>query len=59
MNWKYSQRRFSMSKFIYTVEWEGDLTNYKQDFETIEEARIALALHHPRNAHLKIKRREE
>ena len=39
-----------MSKYKYTVEWEGDVTNYKQDFETIEEARIALALHHKRNA---------
>jgi hypothetical protein len=48
-----------MSKFRYTVEWEGDLTNYRQDFETIEEARIALALHHPRNAHLKINKIEE
>lgn len=48
-----------MSKFIYTVEWDGDITNYKQDFETIEEARIALALHSKRNAHLLIKRKEE
>lgn len=48
-----------MSKFTYTVEWEGELTNYKQDFETIEEARIALALHSNRNAHLKVKRIEE
>ncbi len=48
-----------MSKFIYTVEWEGELTNYKQDFETIEEARIALALHHKRNARLLINKKEE
>jgi len=48
-----------MSKFRYTVEWDGDITNYKQDFETIEEARIALALHSKRNAHLSIKRKEE
>lgn len=59
MNWKYSQRRFSMNKFRYTVEWEGKLTNYKQDFETIEEARIALALHHPRNSRLLINKKEE
>ena len=44
---------------MYTVEWEGELTNYKQDFETIEEARIALALHHPRNARLIIKKQKE
>lgn len=47
-----------MSKLIYTVEWEGDEMTYKQDFETIEDARIALAVHHRRNAHLKIKREE-
>lgn len=47
-----------MSKLIYTVEWEGDDTTYKQDFETIEDARIALAVHHRRNARLKIKREE-
>jgi hypothetical protein len=43
-------------KFKYTVEWESEigLTNYKQDFETIEEARIALALHNRSNAVLKV-----
>lgn len=41
----------------YEVEWDGDLTHirYAQDFETIEEARIALALHHKRNAVLTVK----
>ena len=39
-----------MSKLMYTVEWEGDVANYKQDFETIEEARIAMIMHHKRNA---------
>jgi hypothetical protein len=39
-----------MSKYKYTVEWEGELTNYKQDFETIEEARIAMIMHRNRNA---------
>lgn len=48
-----------MSKYKYTVEWEGDLTNYKQDFETIEEARIALALHHRFNARLLINKKEK
>jgi hypothetical protein len=48
-----------MNKWKYTVEWEGDVTNYKQDFETIEEARIALALHHKRNARLLINKKEE
>ena len=46
----------------YEVEWDGDLTHirYAQDFETIEEARIALALHHKRNAVLTVKQiREE
>tara|TARA_R100000951_G_scaffold115172_1_gene122411 strand:+ start:342 stop:518 length:177 start_codon:yes stop_codon:yes gene_type:complete len=58
MNWKYSKRRFAMNKFRYTVEWDGDGINYKQDFETIEDARIALAVHHRRNARLLIKRKE-
>lgn len=48
-----------MSKLIYTVEWEGDVTNYKQEFETIDEARIALALHHKRNARILISKQEE
>jgi hypothetical protein len=48
-----------MSRITYTVEWEGDNnTTHKQDFETIQDARIALAVHHRRNAHLKIKREE-
>jgi hypothetical protein len=43
-----------MKKYKYTVEWEGDLSNYKQDFDTLEEARIALALHSKRNSRLLI-----
>ena len=41
----------------YEVEGDGDLTHirYAQDFETIEEARIALALHNKRNAVLTVK----
>ena len=39
-----------MSKFKYTVEWEGDVINYKQDFDSLEEARIAMIMHHRRNA---------
>ena len=39
-----------MRNYKYTVEWEGELTNYKQDFETLEEARIAMIMHHKRNA---------
>lgn len=56
INWKYSQRRFSMSKnkFKYEVWWDGDLTTYKQEFDSIEEARMALALHNSRNARMKV-----
>ena len=54
MNWNWSKRKFSMNKWKYTVEWEGDVTNYKQDFETLEEARIAMILHHERNAVIKV-----
>jgi hypothetical protein len=39
-----------MSKYKYTVEWEGDLANYKQDFDSLEEARMAMIMHHKRNA---------
>ena len=41
----------------YEVQWDSDLSHarYAQDFETIEEARIALALHHKRNAVLTVK----
>ena len=48
-----------MSKYKYTVEWEGDVANYKQDFETIEEARIAMIMHHKRNAVIKVRRADE
>jgi|GEM_PF-2253098 len=43
--------------YKYEVEWNGDLDHirYAQDFETIEEARIALALHHHRDAVLTVK----
>jgi hypothetical protein len=44
----------SQKKFKYTVEWDGDITNYKQDFETIQDARIALVMHRSRNAVMKI-----
>ena len=48
-----------MSKLIYTVEWDGDGITYKQDFDTIEDARIALAVHHRRNSRLLIKKEEQ
>ena len=47
-----------MSKLIYRVEWDGDGITYKQDFDTIEDARIALAVHHRRNSRLLIKKEE-
>jgi len=43
-----------MSKYKYTVEWEGDVTNYKQDFDTLEEARIAMIMHRKRNAVIRV-----
>ena len=45
----------------YEVQWDGFISNerYAQDFETIEEARIALALHHDRNAVMKVKTSHE
>ncbi len=43
-----------MSKYKYTVEWDGDVANYKQDFETIEEARMAMLFHRNRNAVIKV-----
>jgi predicted Mrr-cat superfamily restriction endonuclease len=49
-------------KYKYEVEWDGDLSHVRhtQDFETIEEARIALELHNSRNAVLTVKQiREE
>jgi len=43
-----------MKKIKYEVCWDGELTNYRQEFESLEEARIALALHHNRNARMKV-----
>lgn len=43
-----------MSKYKYTVEWDGDVANYKQDFETIEEARMAMLFHRNRNAVIRV-----
>ena len=39
-------------KYVYEVQWDSDMSyvKYTQDFETIEDARIALALHNRRNA---------
>ena len=48
-----------MSKLTYTVEWEGDVINYKQDFESLEESRIAMIMHHKRNAIIKVRRMDE
>ena len=43
-----------MTKWKYEVWWDGDLTTYKQEFESLEEARIALAMHHSRNSRMKV-----
>tara|TARA_B110000977_G_scaffold99278_1_gene130455 strand:- start:72 stop:395 length:324 start_codon:yes stop_codon:yes gene_type:complete len=53
----YDEEQKNTMILKYEVEWDGDLTHirYAQDFETIEEARIALALHHKRNAVLTVK----
>ena len=48
-----------MSKLRYEVRWDGELTTYKQTFETIEEARIALALHNRRNARIIVIQKED
>lgn len=47
-----------MNRWTYEVRWDGDLTTYKQNFETIEEARIALALHNNRNSRMIITKKE-
>ena len=41
----------------YEVQWDGFISQerYTQDFETIDEARIALALHNNRNAVMRIR----
>jgi hypothetical protein len=41
-----------MSKLRYEVHWDGELVTYKQGFDTISEARMALALHNSRNARI-------
>jgi hypothetical protein len=48
-------------KYIYEVQWDSDMSyvKYTQDFETIEDARIALALHNKRNAVLTVKEVKE
>ena len=53
----YDEEQKNTMILKYEVEWDGDLTHirYAQDFETIEEARIALALHNKRNAVLTVK----
>jgi hypothetical protein len=47
--------------YIYEVQWDSDMSyvKYTQDFETIEDARIALALHNKRNAVLTVKEVKE
>jgi hypothetical protein len=43
-------------RYKYEVTWDSDMSyvKYTQDFETIEDARIALALHNKRNAVLSV-----
>lgn len=41
-----------MSKIIYEVHWDGELVTYKQRFDNISEARMAMALHNSRNARI-------
>ena len=57
----YDEEQKNTMILKYEVEWDGDLTHirYAQDFETIEEARIALALHNKRNAVLTVKQIRE
>lgn len=50
-----------MSQFEYSVEWDSDITTeygkpvrYRQDFESLEEARMAMALHNNRNSELHV-----
>jgi hypothetical protein len=50
-----------MNKFKYEVRWDSDVTTeygkplrYQQVFETLEEARLALAIHNDRNSELVI-----
>lgn len=50
-----------MKRFKYEVSWDSDITNeygkilrYNQEFETLEDARLALALHNSRNSELKV-----
>ena len=57
MNWVFSQRRFAMDKFRYIVQWDGDGISYKQDFDTIKDARIALNAHRKKNSRLLIKKK--
>lgn len=44
-----------MENLNYRVEWDSpEGLTYKQDFETLTEARIALAMHNSRNARIKV-----
>jgi len=47
-----------MEKFNYVVTWYGPFGMvYQQDFDTIAEARMALALHNSRGSKLTVKRK--
>lgn len=35
---------------MYEVSWDGKLTRYRKEFESLEEARLALAMHSDKNA---------
>jgi len=41
--------------YEYSVSWNGKMARYRQVFESLEEARMALALHHHKDAVLHIK----
>lgn len=44
----------SAKKVKYEVLWDGELITYKQEFDSIVEARMALALHNSRNARMRV-----
>ena len=43
------------TRYKYTLEWDGKMARYKQEFESLEEARMALALHRHCNACIKVR----
>ena len=47
------------NNFKYEVSWDGKLSRYRQEYDTLEDARLAMLIHKNKNSemHVSIKKK--